>query len=209
VQYVREVVDELAERRGLIELREGRDRARAVIKARVDVSAEGVKRSRYEAMSDRAHHAALRELRGLQEMRRKSGEVGTEGSDSQGHPEDRGAEASAPAQGEANPVAEPAQSEPIATSLDHQEDRGTEASAPAQSEANALEAPAQGEANAVPAPAQSEANATQVGGGSERRNEDAPGPGVDRGNSDVISDEEHEELGALYRAMIERVVSRL
>ncbi len=81
MQYVREVVDELTERRELIELREERDRARAVIKARVDVSAEGVKRSRYEAMSDRAHHAALRELRGLQEMRRKSGEVGSEGSD--------------------------------------------------------------------------------------------------------------------------------
>src|SRR3954470_4608269 len=82
-QYVQEVIDELTERRELIELREGRDRARALVKARVDVSAEGVKRSRYEAMSDRAHHAALRELRGLQEMRRRSGEVGTEGSGSQ------------------------------------------------------------------------------------------------------------------------------
>jgi hypothetical protein len=35
-QYVREAIDELTERRELIELREGRDRARAVIKARVD-----------------------------------------------------------------------------------------------------------------------------------------------------------------------------
>jgi hypothetical protein len=111
LQYVREVVDELTERRGLIELREERDRARALIKARVDVSDEGVKRSRYEAMSDRAHHAALRELRGLQEMRRRSGEVGSEGSSSQEPQEDRKAEAAAPAQSEANAVPDPAQSE--------------------------------------------------------------------------------------------------
>jgi hypothetical protein len=159
MQYVREVVDELTERRGLIELREERDRARAIVKARVDVSAEGVKRSRYEAMSDRAHHAALRQLRGLQEMRRKSGKVGPEGSGAQEPQEDRETEASAPAQTEANAAPAPAQTEANAVPAPAQSEVNAVA-APARSEANAAPAPAQTEANAVAAPAQSEANAT-------------------------------------------------
>ena len=50
---------------------------------------------------------------------------------------------------------------------------------------------------------------SRVGGEAERRKAHPRILGVDRGNSDVISEDEHEELAALSRAMIERVVSRL
>ena len=56
-------VADLTERRELIGLREERDRARAIEVAKVDLGADGVKRTRYEAMSVRSLQSALRELR--------------------------------------------------------------------------------------------------------------------------------------------------
>ena len=110
-------VADLTERRELIGLREGRDRGRAIEVAKVDLGADAVKRSRYEAMSDRAQHAALRQLRALKQERRKYGEEGSEGLDESERP--AASEPGQAAQDEATAVAAaPAQNEATAAQVD-------------------------------------------------------------------------------------------
>jgi hypothetical protein len=61
--------DELTERRELVALREERDLARAIEKAKVDAGPEGAKRQRVENSMDRLRRGSLKELRALQKSR--------------------------------------------------------------------------------------------------------------------------------------------
>ena len=166
-------VADLIERRDLIGLREGRDRARAIEVAKVDVSADGVKRTRYEAMSVRSLQSALRELRLLQESRRKYGE---EGSD----------ELSDQEPGEEVPVGDLAAAKRSHRAGAKRSHRGrgpgaSEATVPAQSEATAVAAPAQSEATTVETARQNEATVTQVEGRARDNAAIAPVAAVARG----------------------------
>jgi hypothetical protein len=61
--------EELTERRELVALREERDLARAIEKAKVDAGPEGAKRQRVENSMDRLRRGSLKELRALQKSR--------------------------------------------------------------------------------------------------------------------------------------------
>jgi hypothetical protein len=71
-ELIEERVAQLKERFELVKLREERDRALALKEAAVDVTPDGRNRLRYELSHLRAKDASLRQLRALQEARRKN-----------------------------------------------------------------------------------------------------------------------------------------
>jgi hypothetical protein len=73
VKLLEQAIEELTERVELLGLREERQRARAVVTAKDEVCRDGEKRKRNAAMAIRLHHASMRELRAMQESRRKFG----------------------------------------------------------------------------------------------------------------------------------------
>jgi hypothetical protein len=74
VDWVDRTIAELAERLELVSLREERDLALGAVEARADTSPDGEKRERYEGMATREQHAALREFRGVVDLRHKNRE---------------------------------------------------------------------------------------------------------------------------------------
>jgi hypothetical protein len=73
VKIIELAIEELTERIELLGYREEAQRKRAVVEAKDDVNRDGDKRKRNAAMALRLHHASLRELRAMQESRRKHG----------------------------------------------------------------------------------------------------------------------------------------
>jgi len=71
--FVKEKIAELRKWAGLIRLREESDLEHELGQAEVNIRPETEKQTRYGATAKREHHAALRELRALQEMRLKYG----------------------------------------------------------------------------------------------------------------------------------------
>ena len=73
LEYVDKELAILKDRFELMEFREARTRDAAIMKAKADITADGEKRTRYYASANRTEHAAYRELRALQDVRRKYG----------------------------------------------------------------------------------------------------------------------------------------
>jgi hypothetical protein len=81
VRLVEDAIAELTERVELLGLREQRRCALAAEEAKAESTAERERLERYEGMADRLHHANLRQLRALQDDRRKHGAGDTEDDD--------------------------------------------------------------------------------------------------------------------------------
>jgi hypothetical protein len=154
-KLLEQAIEELTERVELLGLREERQRARAVVTAKDEVCRDGEKRKRNAAMAIRLHHASMRELRAMQESRRKYGAGDLDQLDDENHQEPAelgpenpaGSQEEAPAQG-ASAVAEmPAQGNPTVSQANDGHQRCDEA--PAESELIREPSPESGLAQAL------------------------------------------------------------
>jgi hypothetical protein len=202
VKMVEERIAELVERIELVRGREKRAYELAKIDAEADKSAAGNLRSLHVARSDRQHHAAMAELRGMQDVRRKYGEGDEERLEQLlAEPPDAAAEGD-PEPGPVDPsvaVAE-AKTEPLKN----------DATVPQVDEAVEVEKPASGaceppETVAQVRPMPSSPEADTPGSPGRARSEDPVGCDDSAG----LSAEELEEIEAGYRAQTEAVASRV
>ena len=108
LEYVDKELATLKDRFELMEFREARTRDAAIMTAKADITADGEKRTRYYNSANRTEHAAYRELRALQDVRRKYGLADFE---EPARPEGDEAEG---AQGEAGATSGPVSSETFA-----------------------------------------------------------------------------------------------
>ncbi len=197
-QYIAAEVARLKERQELVEYREARTRNAAIMTAKADITPDGEKRTRYYMMANRAEHAAHRELRALQDARRKYGEGD--------YDEFAGPEASAPAVvGRAHDEAT-ASTEPVASETS--DGVGFGGSDPVEGPAETVSGEVEeAQGKAVAGRAHDEATATQVAVGAEGRNEDPRISTIAFKRSAELSEailEEEEN----YRKLIERLGSR-
>ena len=192
LQYVDKELAVLRDRFELMEFREARARDAAIMTAKADITADGEKRTRYYNSATRTEHAAYRELRALQEVRRKYGLADFE---EPARPDGGGAEG---AQGEAGAASGPASSESFAEvgmeGLDDAE--GPEASVPDEAGAP--------DTLSMTGQIKSEPGAPQVVDGSEGGALDPRVAAITFERPAHISEELHDELVATYREIIQR-----
>jgi hypothetical protein len=200
VRLVEQSIAELTERVELVGLREQRDCALAAEEAKVAVTVEGDRRERYDAMADRQHHASLRQIRALQDDRRKYGAGDDDDEADQGDDqEDVETAPESPESGDPGPAPEvakePAHNKATLSEVDTGADEARspwDVSAP---EAPPPSAPRDGAAPAL--------------NGVAARNVDPPPERTCCDDSAGLTAAEAEAIRAAYGAQVERVVARI
>jgi hypothetical protein len=197
VRLVERSIAELAERVELVGLREQRDCALAAEEAKSDATDASDRRERYDAMADRQHHASLRQLRALQDDRRKYG-AGDDAEEDDGE-EDVETTPERPGEGAAGAAPEVAKERAHNKATVSEVEGGAE-QGKSSSDVSTPETPASPEDGEGPAPA---------GNFDAAPDEAAPVERTRCNDSAGLTAAEAEAIWAAYCAQIDRVVLRI